>query len=114
MSNNVNINKKSKQVQQEYPLVEHLAEITKRLKYISVVLVILFIAGYSQGERLISIIQMPILKALPENATMTMIDVTEMFFVEVKVSFIAALMVSMPFILYQLWLFIAPGLYMHE
>ena len=105
MSNNVNINKKSKQVQQEYPLVEHLAEITKRLKYI---------AGYSQGERLISIIQMPILKALPENATMTMIDVTEMFFVEVKVSFIAALMVSMPFILYQLWLFIAPGLYMHE
>lgn len=114
MSNNVNINKKSKQVQTEYPLVEHLEEIKKRLKYIILVLVVLFIAGYSQGEKLVQIIQAPILAALPDNATMTMIDVTEMFFVEVKVSFIAALMVSTPFILYQLWLFIAPGLYMHE
>lgn len=114
MSNNVNINKKSKQVQTEYPLVEHLEEITKRLKYVVLVVVVLFIAGYSQGERLVQIIQSPILAALPENATMTMIDVTEMFFVEVKVSFIAALMVATPFILYQLWLFIAPGLYMHE
>lgn len=114
MSNNVNINKKSKQVQTEYPLIEHLEEIKKRLKYIILVVVVLFIAGYSQGERLVQIIQAPILAALPDNATMTMIDVTEMFFVEVKVSFIAALMVSTPFILYQLWLFIAPGLYMHE
>ncbi len=114
VSNNVNINKKSKQVQTEYPLVEHLEEIKKRLKYIILVLIVLFIAGYSQGERLVQIIQAPILAALPDNATMTMIDVTEMFFVEVKVSFIAALMVSTPFILYQLWLFIAPGLYMHE
>ncbi len=114
VSNNVNINKKSKQVQTEYPLIEHLEEIKKRLKYIILVLIVLFIAGYSQGERLVQIIQAPILAALPDNATMTMIDVTEMFFVEVKVSFIAALMVSTPFILYQLWLFIAPGLYMHE
>ena len=104
MSNNVNINKKSKQVQTEYPLVEHLEEIKKRLKYIILVLIVLFIAGYSQGERLVQIIQAPILAALPDNATMTMIDITEMFFVEVKVSFIAALMVSTPFILYQLWL----------
>ncbi len=114
MSNNINVNKKSKQVQTEYPLVEHLEEIKKRLKYIILILIVLFIAGYSQGEKLVQIIQAPILAALPENATMTMIEVTEMFFVEVKVSFIAALMVSTPFILYQLWLFIAPGLYMHE
>ncbi len=114
MSNNVHINKKAKQVQTEYPLVEHLEEIKKRLKYIILVLVVLFIAGYSQGEKLVQIIQAPILAALPENATMTMINITEMFFVEVKVSFIAAIMVSTPFILYQLWLFIAPGLYMHE
>ena len=58
--------------------------------------------------------QAPILSALPEGSSLTMLKVAEMFFVEVKVSFIAALMVSMPFILYQLWLFIAPGLYMHE
>lgn len=114
MSNNVNINKKSKQVENEYPLIEHLEEIKKRLKYIIVVLVILFIAGYSQGEKLVQVIQSPILASLPENASLTMINVTEMFFVEVKVSFIAAIMVSMPFILYQLWLFVAPGLYMHE
>ncbi|MDE7315258.1 MAG: twin-arginine translocase subunit TatC [Mucispirillum sp.] len=101
-------------MQKEYPLIEHLEEIKKRLKYIILVLIVLFIAGYSQGEKLVQIIQAPILAALPENATMTMIEITEMFFVEVKVSFIAALMVSTPFILYQLWLFIAPGLYMHE
>ena len=67
MSNNINVNKKSKQVQTEYPLVEHLEEIKKRLKYIILILIVLFIAGYSQGEKLVQIIQAPILAALPEN-----------------------------------------------
>lgn len=114
MENNINIKKNTKQVQQEYPLMEHLEEIKKRLKYIIIVVLILFIAGYSQGKVLINFFQAPILKVLPEDATLTMLKVTEMFFVEVKVSFIAALIVATPFILYQLWLFIAPGLYMHE
>ncbi len=114
MDNNINFNKKSKQVQKEYPLIEHLEEIKKRLKYIIIVLLILFIAGYSQGKWLVNFFQAPILKVLPENATLTILEITEMFFVEVKVSFIAALIVATPFILYQLWLFVAPGLYMHE
>ncbi len=114
MENNINIKKNTKQVQQEYPLMEHLEEIKKRLKYIILVVLVLFIAGYSQGKTLIHFFQAPILSVLPEGASLTMIKVTEMFFVEVKVSFIAALIVATPFILYQLWLFIAPGLYMHE
>ncbi len=114
MENNINVNKKSKQVQAEYPLVEHLEEIKKRLKYILVVLLVLFVIGYSQGKWLVNFFQAPILKALPENASLTIIEITEMFFVEVKVSFIAAIIVATPFILYQLWLFVAPGLYMHE
>lgn len=114
MDNNINLKKNTKKVQQEYPLIEHLEEIKKRLKYIIIVLLILFVAGYSQGKTLIHVFQAPILSVLPENANLTMIKITEMFFVQVKVSFIAAIMVSMPFILFQLWQFIAPGLYMHE
>lgn len=114
MDNNVNFNEKTKQVQKEYPLIEHLEEIKNRLKYVILVVLVLFIAGYSQGKTLVNIFQEPILKVLPVNATLSMIKITEMFFVEVKVSFIAALMVATPFILYQFWRFIAPGLYMHE
>ena len=99
MDNNVNFNEKTKQVQKEYPLIEHLEEIKNRLKYVILVVLVLFIAGYSQGKTLVNIFQEPILKVLPENATLSMIKITEMFFVEVKVSFIAALMVATPFIL---------------
>lgn len=108
------INKNKKGVETAYPLMEHLEELKKRLLYILICILILFVAGYSQGERLINFVQAPIMAALPDGAVLAMIQVTEMFFVKVKVSFIAAIIVSMPFLLYQLWLFIAPGLYMHE
>lgn len=113
MENNLNFNDRSS-VNKTAPLMQHLQEIKVRLKYILIVLLVLFVAAYWQGERLVNLVQTPILKALPENATLTMIQITEMFFVEVKVAFIAAIIVAMPFILYQIWLFIAPGLYMHE
>lgn len=114
MADNIKINQNKNNIETQSPLIEHLIELKKRLAYIIVVLVILFIVGYSQGQILINIIQQPILDILPEGSFLTMINVTEMFFVKVKVSFIAAIMVSMPFILYQLWKFIAPGLYMDE
>ena len=114
MADNIKINQNKSNVETQSPLIEHLEELKKRLKYIIIVLLVLFIAGYSQGQRIINIIQKPIIDALPEGAVLTMIQVTEMFFVEVKVSFITAIMVAMPFILYQLWKFISPGLYMDE
>lgn len=114
MAENINVNKNKSNVEKEYPLIEHLVELKKRLKYILIVVLILFLVGWSQGKTIINFIQTPILNAMPENSGLTMLKITEMFLVEVKVSLISAVIVAMPFILYQLWLFIAPGLYMHE
>ena len=56
----------------------------------------------------------PLLKALPQGSTMIATDVTGTFLVPLKVTMMAALLIALPYVLYQMWAFIAPGLYLHE
>ena len=56
----------------------------------------------------------PLLKSLPEGATMIATDVTGTFFVPLKVTLMAAFLVALPYVLWQVWAFVAPGLYHHE
>jgi sec-independent protein translocase protein TatC len=56
----------------------------------------------------------PMLKALPPGTNMIVTDVTGSFFVPIKVTFMAAFVVALPVVIYQIWAFIAPGLYNHE
>lgn len=107
-------NKDKETVETVYPLTQHLEELRKRIVYIFICLLIVFIGVYSQGKELMNILMQPVLKFMPENSTMAFLKLTEGFFTELKLSFLAAVAISMPFLLYQIWKFVAPGLYAHE
>ncbi len=108
------IAKDREKVEQTYPLSEHLVELRKRLVYVFICLVIVFIGTYSQGKVLMNYLLDPLIRYMPENSTVAFLKITEGFVTELKLAAMASVFVSMPFILYQLWKFIAPGLYAQE
>lgn len=100
----------------EQPFVQHLFELRDRLLYSlygigAVLLVLLFYPGPSH---LYDLLAMPLVKALPEGSRMIAVGVVSPFLVPIKVSVMAAIGLSLPWILYQVWAFVAPGLYKHE
>lgn len=100
----------------EQPFVQHLFELRDRLLYSlygigAVLLVLLFYPGPSH---LYDLLAMPLVKALPEGSRMIAVGVVSPFLVPIKVSVLAAIGLSLPWILYQVWAFVAPGLYKHE
>ncbi len=101
-------------VEQKYPLTEHLIELRKRVVYIFAGLAVVFIGTYSQGRVLMNYLLEPLVRYMPENSTVSFLKITEGFVTELKLAAIAAVFVAMPYILYQLWKFIAPGLYAQE
>ena len=100
----------------EQPFVQHLFELRDRLLrtiygIAAVLTVLLFYPGPS---RLYDLLAMPLVKALPEGSRMIAVGVVSPFLVPIKVSVMAAVALSLPWILYQVWAFVAPGLYKHE
>jgi sec-independent protein translocase protein TatC len=100
----------------EQPFVQHLVELRDRLLRsiygIAAILVVLLI--YPGPSRLYDLLAMPLVKALPEGSRMIAVGVVSPFLVPIKVSVMAAVALSLPWILYQIWAFVAPGLYKHE
>jgi len=96
------------------PITKHLEELRRRLIIASVSWLVAFIACYSVAERLFSLISEPVRKALPAGNSLVFITATEPFFAYLKVAALAGLLIALPVILWQLWAFIAPGLYSHE
>ncbi|MCX8084748.1 MAG: twin-arginine translocase subunit TatC [Calditerrivibrio sp.] len=101
-------------VDTEQPLMAHLEELRKRLIRILVALTIAFSLCYWKSSYFFAFIKKPLDIYLPPNSTLSMLKLTEGFITELKISFMAAVFFSMPYILYELWKFIAPGLYAHE
>jgi sec-independent protein translocase protein TatC len=100
----------------EQPFVQHLFELRDRLLYAlygvgAVLALLLFYPGPSQ---LYDYLAMPLVKSLPEGSRMIAVGVVSPFLVPIKVSVMAAIGLSLPWILYQVWAFVAPGLYKHE
>lgn len=109
-------NKEDELAGSEQPFVQHLFELRDRLLHalygVAVVLaVLLFYPGPSQ---LYDLLAMPLVKALPEGSRMIAVGVVSPFLVPIKVTVLAAIGLSLPWILYQIWAFVAPGLYKHE
>lgn len=98
----------------EQSLIEHLAELRTRLLRAvgGVVLVFLVLAPFS--SELYSALAQPLLKHLPDGSSMVAIDVASPFLTPFKFTFVLAIVLAMPLILYQIWAFVAPGLYKHE
>lgn len=75
---------------------------------------LVFVCLFPFSADLYALLAHPLLVVLPKGGQMIATDVTTPFFVPMKVAMMAALMISLPYVLYQLWAFIAPGLYAHE
>jgi sec-independent protein translocase protein TatC len=99
---------------QEQGLISHLIELRSRLlrSVFSVLAVFLVLMPFS--KRLYTWLAEPLLSRLPAGSHLVAIDVSSPFFVPVKLCFFTAMMLAMPIVIYQLWAFVAPGLYKHE
>ena len=98
----------------EESLIAHLLELRNRLLRAVLAVVVAFLAIVPFSDRLYTLISEPLLRSLPKGGQLIAIEVTSTFFVPVKLAFFAALMLAMPVVLYQLWSFVAPGLYDKE
>ncbi|WP_022851361.1 twin-arginine translocase subunit TatC [Limisalsivibrio acetivorans] len=101
-------------IEAQSPLMDHLEELRKRIIYVLILLIAIFCVCYWQREFFFNFVTAPLIEVLPQASTMSMLKLTEGFFTQLKLSLMAALFFSMPFIFYQGWKFIAPGLYVHE
>lgn len=96
------------------PLTAHLDELRTRLIRALLAVGIGFAATYAFSERLVAWLLEPLTRLRPEEALVIGTGVTDAFFTKLKVSFIAGIFVASPAVFYQLWQFVAPGLYERE
>lgn len=94
--------------------ISHLIELRNRLLRIVVGLLVVFIAFFPFANDIYALLAEPLLSKLPLGGQMIATGVTTPFFVPMKVAMMAAFLVSLPHTLYQIWAFVAPGLYAHE
>jgi sec-independent protein translocase protein TatC len=94
--------------------LSHLIELRSRLLHSIVAVVIVLVALFPWAKDIYSLLARPLLKALPQGSTMIATDVTGTFLVPLKVTLMAAFVIALPYVLYQMWAFVAPGLYQHE
>jgi sec-independent protein translocase protein TatC len=94
--------------------ISHLLELRDRLLRLVVAWLVVFVCLFPWANDLYSILAEPLLSKLPQGGQMIATEVVTPFFVPVKVALMTAFLISLPYILYQVWAFIAPGLYSHE
>lgn len=94
--------------------IAHLIELRTRLLRSVVALLVVFVCLFPFASRLYTLLAQPLLAKLPKGGQMIATDVTTPFFVPLKVAMMAAFLIALPYILYQIWRFVAPGLYAHE
>lgn len=96
------------------PLLKHLGDLRRALTRIVIIILIGFVGCYSIAEPLYAFLSAPLTAALPEGSTLIYTSPQGAFFTYLKVSFMAAILFTTPFTFYQVWAFIAPGLYKQE
>lgn len=99
---------------EKQPFLSHLEELRKRLVVCAIGVGAGFVIAYIFAERLFQLLVAPLKAVMPEGDQLIFTNLPEMFFAYIKVAFIAGIMAASPLIFYQLWMFIAPGLYRKE
>ncbi|SFF24808.1 Sec-independent protein translocase TatC [Fontimonas thermophila] len=100
--------------QPEQPLVAHLLELRDRLLKIVWGVALVFLPLVIYAKELYAWLAQPLLRMLPEGASMIATEVASPFFTPIKLAALVACFVAMPWVLYQVWAFVAPGLYKSE
>ncbi len=93
---------------------EHLEDLRKRLVWSVAAVAVGFLLCWWRAKEIFQILSAPVLKALPQGTKLAYTQLTEPFMLYINVALIAGIFVASPVILWQLWLFVAPGLYKHE
>ena len=96
------------------PFTAHLEELRRRLIICFVAVGVGFAVSYGFKERLFDILTRPLISVMAEGETLIYTGLPEAFFTFLKVSFLSGLMLASPVIIYQFWMFVAPGLYDRE
>ena len=99
---------------QEQGFIDHLIELRDRLLRMVVAILILFICLFPFSEQIFSYFAQPLISLMPEGTSMIATGVTSPFLVPFKLVLMLSVLLSLPYTLYQLWAFVAPGLYKHE
>lgn len=100
--------------QKELSLIGHLVELRDRILKCVIALLVVFVCLIYFANDIYAYVAAPLVSVLPPDTSMIAIDPTSPFFTPFKLTFYASLFVTAPFILFQLWAFIAPGLYKNE
>lgn len=100
--------------QAEGTLLSHLVELRQRLLRMVTAILILFLCLAPFADRLFAFIAAPLMAWLPEGTSMIATQVASPFLTPFKTAMVAAIFLAMPWILFQIWLFIAPGMYQQE
>jgi sec-independent protein translocase protein TatC len=94
--------------------ISHLVELRDRLLRAVLAVVVVFLCLFPWAKELYAVLAMPLLAVLPAGGQMIATDVVGVFLVPVKVAMLVAFVIALPYVLYQVWAFVAPGLYVHE
>jgi sec-independent protein translocase protein TatC len=98
----------------EDTFISHLIELRDRLLRIIGAVLLVFLLLFYWASDIYTLLAKPLLASLPSDGKMIATDVVGVFLVPVKVTLLVAFLVALPYVLYQVWAFVAPGLYSHE
>jgi sec-independent protein translocase protein TatC len=94
--------------------ISHLVELRQRIVKAVVGVLVIFMSLVYWAPDIFNLFSRPLIDALPSGGKMIVTDVTGSFFVPMKVTLLVAFLIALPWVLYQIWQFVAPGLYQHE
>ena len=98
----------------DMPITQHLIELRAHLIKICVAVLVIFLALVGFSRELYDFLSNPLVAQLPANSTMIATDITSNFMAPIRLTIFVAAFIAMPYILYQIWAFVAPGLYKKE
>lgn len=104
----------TKETDNEQPFMTHLIELRDRILRIVMVVISIFLVLFFFANDLYHLVSSPLLKQLPEGSTMIATGVAAPFLTPFKLSLVTSIFIAIPYIFYQFWGFVAPGLYKHE
>ncbi len=99
---------------QPLPLVAHLTELRDRLLRAVLAVLVVFICLFPFANDIYAFVSQPLRELLPEGASMIATEVASPFLTPFKLTLVASIFLAVPYILYQIWSFVAPGMYRHE
>lgn len=98
----------------EETFISHLIELRNRIIRAGAAVIVVFLSLVYWAPDIFRIFARPLMQSLPAGGKMIVTDITGSFFVPMKVTMMVAFVIALPIVLYQVWAFVAPGLYQHE